>query len=73
MLYLEEEPEGRDMATHPEFSRLDQVSHPCEENWEICKIDHEIIAYFEEESTFEGNEDLGKGCSLIKESDNEDL
>lgn len=63
MLYPDEEVEERDNVIHPIFSHVDQDSNPYEENWETSGIMNERMPYFEEESTFEGNDDLGEGCS----------
>ena len=73
MLYLEEEFEGRDMTTHLELSHVEQVSHPCEDNWKISKINHERMPYFEVESTFKGKEDMEEGHSPRDEYDDEDV
>lgn len=73
MFYSDEEPGGRDLATHSKHSLVEQVSHPCEDKWEIYEIDHEIIPYFEYGSTFDGKEDLGKGFSPSDKFDHEDI
>lgn len=73
MFYSYEEFEGRDMATDSEKFPMDQVSHPCEDNQETSEINHERIPYFETESTFEGKEELGGGCSPRDGIDGEDL
>ena len=60
------------MDTHTEHSQVEQVTPSCEENYETFEIDHERMPYFENVSTFEGEEDLGEGCSPRDEFD-EDL
>lgn len=53
-------------------SLVEQVSSSCEWKWEIYEFDHERIPYCEEEWSFEGEEDLGKGCSPRIEFEGED-
>ena len=69
MLYSDEELGERDMDTNFEHYLVEKISHPCEENLEIYKIYPKRMPYLEENSTFEGKEDLGEGHSL----DGEDL
>ena len=53
--------------------RVDEVSHPCEYNWDTSKFNNERIPYSKVGSTFEVKGDLGEGCSLRDEFDDEDL
>ena len=73
MLYTGEEIDEEDTTAHFENSPVEQVSPSHEENWEIFEIDYERTPYFEEESTFEGKEDMGEGCSPRDELDDGDL
>ena len=45
VFHSDEGPEERDIATHPKFSQVYHLSHPCEENWVISKIFHERMPY----------------------------
>lgn len=69
MLYIDEESKGEDLATHTEYSLIEQVSPSCKGDWEIFEFDHERIPYFKGESTFEEKEYMGEGCSPIVEGE----
>ena len=61
------------MDKHFKCSPFEQVSHSCEEKWDISEIYHERMPYFEVESTFEGKEDMGDICSPRFKLDDQDL
>ena len=61
------------MATHSEYSRVEQVSHRSEKIWDTFEIDHERIPYFKYKSTFERKEYMEKGYSPSDKFDGEDL
>ena len=71
MLCSKEELGEKDLHTHFQNCWVVQVSPPCEGIWDNFEIDHEIIPYFEEESTFEEIEYLGEGRSPRNESNDE--
>ena len=60
------------MVTHPQNYPIDLISPPCEENFEMLKIIHQRMPYNQVESTFEGKEDPGEGCSPTNEFDGYD-
>ena len=73
MVYSDEEPKGRDIDTHSELSQVDQVSLPCQKDWETYKIKNKMIPYMDVGSTLEVKGDLKEGHSSTDEFDGEDL
>lgn len=71
--YFCEELDGKYLALSSGISQVDQVSLPCQKNWETYKICCERILYFEFDSTFEGKEGMEEGCSSRYEFDGEYL
>lgn len=69
MNYLDEELDRKDIDISSKLSQLDQVSLPCEKNWETTEIYQERIPYLEVGSTGEVKGYLEEGCSSKYEFD----
>lgn len=70
---MDEKWDVRNLMVSSELSQMDQVSVYFQNEWETLEIFHNMIHYFDVESTYENEGDLGDTCSSRDEFDGESL